>query len=175
MARSLIPILVVNEQRTKKIMDTNKEVRKMRKMKKAVGYVCDVPIPGTEEVIGKEEQRLRIIKHAEKEGLELACIYEDEGFSEDFASRPGVKKMLSGEENFDLVLVERVWSLTRKRKPLDAFLKELDRRDAQLASTSYLWDFLSQHVRHRYAGAFGAKARTETKARAEAKRLRVVA
>ncbi|HUT55801.1 MAG TPA: recombinase family protein [bacterium] len=147
----------------------------MRKNKKAVGYVCDIPIPGTDEVISKEDQRLRMLKFAQKEGLDLACIYEDEKFTEDFIGRPGFAKLLACKEEFDTILVERVWSLSRKKKALDPFLKELDRKGVQLMASSYLWDCLSQQLRHRYAVKLSDRCRKEARALAEARNLKVVA
>jgi len=142
----------------------------MRKKKKAIGYVCDIPIPGTDAVIEKDDQRLRLIKYAEKENLELICIYEDEKFTDGFINRPGVQKALCSKEPFDLLLVERVWCLSRKRKELEPFLKQLERRNVQLVTSSYLWDCVSQQVRHRYMGSLADKARQEVSARAEQKR-----
>jgi len=150
--------------------EIEKEVIKMTgKAKKAIGYVCDIPIPGTDLVISKEDQRLRILKFAEKENLELIAIYEDEAFTEDFMNRPGVKKILECPERFEVVLVERVWCLSRKRKEIEPFLKRLDARDVELVCSSYLWDCLSQAVRHRYMGSLAEKRRQLAKARALAK------
>jgi len=154
----------------KKIRENEKEVIKMvGKAKKAVGYVCDIPIPGTDLVISKEDQRLRILKFAEKENLELITIYEDDAFTEDFMNRAGVKKILECPERFDVILVERVWCLSRKRKEIEPFLRRLDGRDVELVCSSYLWDCLSQAVRHRYMGSLGEKRRQLAKARALAK------
>jgi hypothetical protein len=124
----------------------------MKRGKKAIGYVCDIPIYGTDMVISKEDQRLRILKYAQNEGLNLIAIYEDNAFDKDFANRPGVRKCLDCQETFDMIIVERVWCLSRIRKELDPFLKKLDEKKVQLLSTSYLWDCVSQHVRHRYTG-----------------------
>jgi DNA invertase Pin-like site-specific DNA recombinase len=142
----------------------------MKKVKKAVGYVCDIPIPGTNQVIGKEDQRLRIMKYAEKENLNLVGIFEDEAGAEHFTERPGVKKLRAFQEPFDLLVVERVWSLSRKRKDLEPFLKEMDRKGVELVASSYLWDCISQQIRHRYAGGNTAKKiREEARAIMEAK------
>jgi DNA invertase Pin-like site-specific DNA recombinase len=142
----------------------------MKRTKKAVGYVCDIPIPGTDQVIGKEDQRLRIMKYAQKENLQLVCIYEDDKFTENFNERPGVKKVREHAEPFDLLVVERVWSLSRKRKDLEPFMRELDKKGVEMVASSYLWDCISQQVRHRYAGGnMAAKIREEARAIMEAK------
>jgi DNA invertase Pin-like site-specific DNA recombinase len=126
----------------------------MRKPKRAVGYVCDIPIPGTDLVISKDFQKQRIKEYAERERIVLAHIYEDENYSEDFTNQPGVISVLNAGRDVDTVLVERVWCLSRKRRELEPFMKTLDDKHLQLVSTSYLWDCLSQQVRHRYMGAW---------------------
>ena len=122
----------------------------MKKMKKAVGYVCDIPIPKTDLVISKEDQRARVLKYAQQEGIELISIFEDEVFTEDMAERPGLQKLLACKECFEMVLVERAWCLTRRMKELKAFMEKLDAKNAELVASSYLWDCVSQHIRHHY-------------------------
>jgi len=131
----------------------------MRKPKRVIGYVCDIPIPGTDEVISKNDQKARMLKYAQKEGIEVVTIYEDEAYTPDFMSRPGVQRVVNCNETFEQIMVERVWCFTRSRKELDAFMAELDKKGVQLAATSYLWDCLSQQVRHRYMGTVAEKAR----------------
>ena len=141
----------------------------MRKAKRVIGYVCDIPIPGTSEVIGKNDQRARILKYAQKENLEVVCIYEDEQFTADFMARPGVQRVLNCNEHHDQVLVERVWCFTRNRKEIDPMLAALDQKGVQLTATSYLWDCLSQQVRHCYMGTVAEKARELMKTQNAAK------
>jgi DNA invertase Pin-like site-specific DNA recombinase len=88
----------------------------MKKTKKAVGYVCDIPIPKTDLVISKEDQRARILKYAQQENIELITIFDDEVFTEELAKRPGLQKLLNCKECFDAVLVERAWCLTRRMR-----------------------------------------------------------
>ena len=131
----------------------------MRKPKKVIAYVCDIPIPGTNEVISKNDQKARILKYAQKEGIEVVSIYEDDNYSDDFMARPGVQRALNCNEIIDQIMVERVWCFTRSRKELDSLMGELDKKGVQLAATSYLWDCVSQQVRHRYMGTVAEKAR----------------
>lgn len=145
-----------------------KEVTKMKTPIKAVGYVCDIPVPHTDMVIKKEDQRARILKYAQQENIELIGIFEDEKFTEDCAIRPGVNRMLNCKENYELVLVERVWALSRRTKELKALMEKLDRRGARLVASSYLWDCVSQHVRQHYY-------RQDKKRKAAAKQAREAA
>lgn len=147
----------------------------MKKGKKAIGYVCDIPIPRTDVIISKEDQKARIIKYAEKENLELVCIYEDAEFTDDFAARPGVKMLLDCKEGVDTVLVERVWCMSRKMKDMRPFLADLDAKGVTLTATSYLWDCVSQDVRHRYCEPLPEKARKAADDAAAAKNGRVAA
>ncbi len=131
----------------------------MNKPRKAVGYVCDIPILGTDLKISKEFQKERIQEYAKRENLELVCVYEDENYREDFINQPGVRDALNCGPTVDTILVERIWCLSRKRKELEPFLKTLDRKRLQLVCSSYLWDCLSQQVRHRYMGALAERQR----------------
>ncbi|HUT55800.1 MAG TPA: recombinase family protein [bacterium] len=147
----------------------------MKRMKKAVGYVCEIPIPGTDQVIGKEDQRARLTKWAEKEGVELITVFEDDAYNKDVMARPGVQKLLSCRERHNLVLCERIWAFARKNKDLEPLLAELDKQDVTLAASSYMWDMVSQQVRHRYAVNLAERAKKEAEARVEAASLKVVA
>jgi len=147
----------------------------MRAPRRAVGYVCDIPIPGTDLTITKEYQRQRIMEYAKRENVEVVCVVEDEEYTEDFVSRPGVQELLNFSEGYGMLLVERVWVLSRKRRDLAPFLVMLDVRNARLTSASYLWDCLSQHVRHRYMGALASRQKEEVRALAKATQIREAA
>jgi len=121
------------------------------KINKAVGYVCDVCLPGTDMVISKADQLARLKKYAEKEGIELVAVFEDDCCSPDIMARPGVKKMLDTTLDYETVLVERVWVFTRKIKKIEELLETVEKNGSRLVATSYLWDCPSQLVRHRYA------------------------
>ena len=141
----------------------------MKRMKRAIGYVCDIPVRDSDLVITKEDQRIRILKYAEKENLELISIYEDDCYTRDCMSRPGVKKLCECNENFDLVLVERVWAFGRKMNEIEPFLNWLDSKKVPLVCTSYLWDCVSQQVRRRYSENLLEKMHKEAVAQAESK------
>jgi DNA invertase Pin-like site-specific DNA recombinase len=123
-------------------------MKKTKRVKRAIGYVCDIPVPDTDLVISKDDQRLRLMKCAEKENLELIRIYEDEALDEAFINRPGVQKILNDREDFDVLLVERVWCMSQKMSELNPFLEKLNQKNIQFVASSYLWDDTSQAVRH---------------------------
>lgn len=138
------------------------------KKPKAIGYVCDIPIPETDLVISREDQRSRILRYAEDKGIELVDIYEDEEFTEPFVNRPGIQRIINCRDNIEIFLVERVWSLSRKMNELTPFLEKLYKKNIQLETSSYLWDCTSQQVRHHHLVQKLRKAKTEAKKEKEA-------
>lgn len=136
----------------------------MKKTRRAVGYVCEIPIPGTDLVISKEFQKQRMLSYARWEKIELVDVVEDEAYTEDFMSQPGIRRILDCNPDVDTLLVERVWCLSRRKGDLEPFLQVLDQRNIQLVSSSYLWDCLSQQVRHRYLGIQAEKRRKAAQA-----------
>jgi hypothetical protein len=121
------------------------------KKNKAIGYICDICLPDTDIVISKADQLARLKKYAEKEGIELVGVFEDDCAAPDFMARVGVNQMLNAPLDYEMVLVERVWVFSRKIKKLEDLLETIENRGAKLIATSYLWDCPSQVVRHRYA------------------------
>jgi hypothetical protein len=148
---------------------------KMANNRKAVGYVCDVPVANTGMVISKEDQRARILKCAEQENLEIIAVYEDEKYTGEFSNRPGVRKILECSEHFDVLLVERIWCFSRKMKDLKPFLDTIDARCAEVLCSSCLWDCVSQRIRHRYMEPLGERCRREAKTRAAARKRKEAA
>ena len=130
----------------------------MKKAKRAIGYVCEIPVPGTEMVISKESQLDRIRNYAAKEGIKLVAIYEDPTWTDDFSARPGVQKVMDAKE-YDCVLVERVWCFSRKMAELKPFVTELEKNNHELVASTCLWDCVSQQIRHRYMGTLAQKIR----------------
>lgn len=141
----------------------------MEKKKKAVGYVCDIPVAGEEITISREYQRTKIEKYAREHDIDLVAVYEDSEYTDDFVGRPGVKAVLGCCGEVDEVLVERVWCMSRKMKDLKPFMEAVCTKGARLVAASYLWDCVSQQVRH--AGL----AESMSRARAEAKKIREAA
>ncbi|HOX46811.1 MAG TPA: recombinase family protein [Myxococcota bacterium] len=124
-------------------------------MKKAIAYVSDVILGRTGEVISRQSQREALQKHAAENGIEIVAWFEDEIYSENVLTRPGVQAMLADPRGCDLVLVERVWSLTRNLKTLEQVVEILSGRGLRLEASATLWDCASQHCRRLAKG--GAK------------------
>ena len=116
--------------------------------RKAIAYVSDIVLGQSGEVISRQAQRESLRRHAAENGIEIVAYYEDEVYSEDVLSRPGIQKLLACEECYDDVLVDRVWSLSRQWSTLVVFLKEIQRRGKRVESAACLWDCVSQQARH---------------------------
>jgi DNA invertase Pin-like site-specific DNA recombinase len=147
----------------------------MNKVKKAVGYVCEIPVPGTEMVISKESQLAKMKAFAARENIELVGVVEDNAYTANFMERPGVKKIMKGLTGVDAVLVDRVWCFSRKMSELKPFLEEVEQANAQVISATCLWDCVSQQVRHRYMGALAEKQRAAAREKAAARQDQVAA
>jgi DNA invertase Pin-like site-specific DNA recombinase len=133
----------------------------MKRAKRAIGYVCEIPVPGTDMVISKNSQLERIRNYAAKEGIELAAIYEDSTWTDDFSTWPGVQMLLDAP-NYDCVLVERVWCFSRNMSDLKPFITELEKNNHELVASTCLWDCVSQQIRHRYMGTLAQKVRVSS-------------
>jgi len=146
----------------------------MNKLRKAVGYVCEIPIPGTEMVISRETQMANIRNFAKREHIQLVAVVGD-AYSPNFTERLGVKDILKSAGGVDTVLVDRVWCFSRKMAELKPFLEQIEAKNARLVSVSCLWDCVSQQVRHRYMGALAEKQRAVARAKAGARQCQVAA
>jgi hypothetical protein len=116
--------------------------------KKAIAYVSDIVLGQSGEIIRREAQKEAIRKHAADNGIDVVEIFEDEIYDEDIMARPGIQRLLAHEAEYDTVLLERVWCLSRDWSNLVVFLKELQRRAHKVETTTCLWDCVSQQARH---------------------------
>lgn len=120
---------------------------------KAIAYVANVPIPDTQEVISIAEQKQRIKDFAARFNIELIDIIEESSpMDMDIMDREGIKTLIHRLDDVDIVLFERIWSITRKTAKLNPFLKILDEKQVPVYSVTVLWDCLSQVIRRKYKG-----------------------
>jgi DNA invertase Pin-like site-specific DNA recombinase len=125
----------------------------------AIAYVSDVILGRTGEVIGRAAQKEAIRQHADASGIEIVAWFEDEAYDEEILTREGIRSLLTSGTRCDCVLVERVWSLSRNWKLLEAFLGELGQRGMRLEAATMLWDCTSQRARHFHSDRRPRKAR----------------
>ena len=121
-------------------------------MKKAIAYVSDVILGRTGEVIGRDHQKEMIKRHAAENDIEVMAWFEDEAYSEDIVSRPGVQQLLACDLKCDLILVERMWSFSRQWSLLHPFMASVKEKGRTVESTTQLWDCVSQQARDFYRG-----------------------
>ena len=119
-------------------------------MKKAIAYVSDVILGTTGEVISRADQKKKIEAYAAENGIEVAAWYEDAIYAESLADRPGLKALLADGNGATVMLVERVWCLSRNWKELRDVMGRLETKAARLESATTLWDCVSQMARHHY-------------------------
>lgn len=125
--------------------------------KKAIAYVSDIVLGRTGEIIGRAEQKRAIEDHARENGIEILAWFEDEVWAEDVVTRPGIQKLLGFDQPYELILVERVWALSRNTGVLQGFFAELSSRKVKLEAATTLWDCVSQMTRHFFAKGRGLK------------------
>lgn len=114
---------------------------------KAIAYASDIILGRTGGVVSRKEQRAAIEQHAKESGIEIVAWFEDEVYVPELLERPGVKALLECEEPYDMVLVERVHSLSGKWPELRRLLDLLERKKVKLEATSLRWDCVSQMAR----------------------------
>ncbi len=119
-------------------------------MKKAIAYVSDIILGRTGDVIARESQKELIRKYAADNDIEVVAWFEDEMYSEEVVCRHGVKEMLDYESDYDMILVERVWSFSRLWASLERLYEILERRNIKLQATTTMWDCVSQMSRRRF-------------------------
>jgi hypothetical protein len=121
--------------------------------KTAIAYASDIILGNTGEVIDRAFQKARVEEYAKENNIKILAWFEDEAFSEYLFSRPKIKEMIAFKEPYDYVLVERVWTLSRKWKEVKALLKVLESKQVRVQATTTLWDCVSQMARHHYRNA----------------------
>ncbi|MCZ7586669.1 MAG: recombinase family protein [Deltaproteobacteria bacterium] len=119
-------------------------------MKTAAAYVSDIILGRTGDVIGRESQKELIKQYAAENGIDIVAWFEDDLYNEDVLSRPGVQELLANRDQYQLVLVERVWALSRLWSVCERFFEELERADLRLESATTMWDCVSQMARRRF-------------------------
>lgn len=118
--------------------------------KRAFAYVCDIILGRTGEVISRQYQKELIQKYAIENDIEIVRWFEDEKYEEDVLSRSGVRNMMDCPDCCDMILVERVWALSRSWATLKTVFAAMDARGMAMESTTTMWDCVSQMCRRRF-------------------------
>ncbi len=123
---------------------------KQTEKKTAIAYLSDVILGSSGEVIQRATQREKIEAWAAENNIEILNWYEDKIYAEDLFDRSGIQSMLADDSGADLVVVERVWALSRNWAEVKTLLARLEAKGARLEASSTLWDCVSQMSRHHY-------------------------
>lgn len=116
-------------------------------MKKAIAYVSDIIVGRGGEIISRDQQREAIRAHAQEHDLEIVGWFEDEVYEEDPLARPGLQALLACDKTCDVVLLERVWAISRRWGVLKPIVWQIRERGKLLECTTFLWDATSQRSR----------------------------
>ena len=120
--------------------------------KKAIAYVSDIMLGRTGEVICCKDQKECIQKYAKANDIEIVGWFSDEMYNEDVFSRGGIQELLAFDTPYDMLLVERVWSISRCWPTLKTFYAEVLSRGKEVESATILWDCISQMSRRHFDG-----------------------
>ena len=113
-------------------------------MARAIAYVC--------AALDRNRQIETIKEFAGLQGLEIVAWCEDAGDAvrlPDLLERPGIRALLGCPLAFDLVLCDRVRTLSRSIARLEPFLDELRKKGVGFECAVYEWDLVSQQCRRR--------------------------
>lgn len=119
-------------------------------MKRAIAYTSDIILGRTGEVIGRDEQRERITRYAAEHDVEIIRWFEDRMYNEEVMERPGVQAMFGFAEDYDTILVERVWSFSRSWPRLQQLFDRIEAKGKELSAATTMWDCISQMSRRRF-------------------------
>ncbi|MDI6858398.1 MAG: recombinase family protein [Dehalococcoidia bacterium] len=96
-----------------------------------------------------DSQKARISSCAEAHGWELACLYEDIGWTGECLNRPGLVSLL-GNLDFQVLIVDRTDRLACRKEDLDFLLALLEERGVTCVPATWSWEPLSQYMRWWY-------------------------
>jgi CheY-like chemotaxis protein len=121
----------------------------------AVGYVCAIDLEAEGVVSPAEKQIERVKKFSGANNLKLKDIFEDSDRAVEILERPAMRKLLNEEEKAGVIIIDRIWSLSRKREKLQPFLHALTEKGFTLEVVTTMMDVASQYVRAwKETGAF---------------------
>jgi len=118
--------------------------------KKAIAYTTDIILGNTGMVIDRASERKRIEEYAKENGITIVAWFEEEVYEENPTARPKLNAALACTEPHELVLVERVWAISRKWKEIQGVIKLFETKNARVESTTTLWDCVSMMARNHY-------------------------
>ena len=124
-----------------------KREKTARDPKRAVGYACGIDLEHEKIFVPVETQKNRIRKLASALNLRLADIYVDEDREAEILERPAMKKLLQEENQAGVIILDRIWALSRRREKMQPFLRALGEKGIGLEIATTMMDVASQYIR----------------------------
>jgi len=116
--------------------------------KKAIAYITNIALGNTGIVIEPAFEKARIEEYAKENGIEIVAWFEEAGNEENPMARPKLKEAMAYGEPHELVLMERVWAISRKWKEVRGVMEAFEAKGAHLECATRLWDCTSMMARH---------------------------
>jgi hypothetical protein len=131
------------------MMKVNTVERKESTMeKKAIAYTSNIVLGNTGMVIPSALEKARIEEYAKENGIKIVAWFEEEGCEENLMARPKLKEALAYNEPYELVLMERVWAISRRWREVRRVIERFEAKKAKVECVTRLWDCVSMMARH---------------------------
>jgi hypothetical protein len=121
--------------------------------KKAIAYTSDIILGNTGLVIERALEKKRIEEYAKENNITIVAWFEEEAYEESPLARPKLKEALAYKEPYDVVLIERVWAISRKWTEVLGVIKAWEAKNARLECATTMWDCVSMMARNHYRPA----------------------
>lgn len=118
--------------------------------KKAIAYTTNIVLGNTGLVIERALERKRIEEYAKENGITIVAWFEEEVYEENPMARPKLNEALACTEPHELVLMERVWAISRRWREIRAVMNLFEAKNARVECATRLWDCISMMARHYY-------------------------
>ena len=121
--------------------------------KKAIAYTADIILGNTGTIIERALEKKRIEEYAKENHITIVAWFEEEAYEENPFARPKLKEALAYHEPYDVVLVERVWTISRKWKEVRGVMEAWEAKKARVECATTMWDCVSMMARNHYRPA----------------------
>lgn len=103
-------------------------------MRRAALYIRVSTLEQAQEGYSVGEQRERLIAYCKAQDWLIADIYVDGGYTGSNLNRPGIQKLMSETEKFDVVLVYKLDRLSRSQRDTLYLIEEITRTPSAYSS-----------------------------------------
>jgi hypothetical protein len=121
--------------------------------KKAIAYTADIVLGNTGMVIERALERKRIEEYAKDNNITIVAWFEEEACEENLSARPKLTEALAYHERYDVVLLERVWAISRKWREVRSVIEAFEAKKVHVEYATTMWDCVSMMARHYFRPA----------------------